>query len=108
MLKLFAPKKPDFTAMEAFWRWFEENDLWIQQNAKTNGIEVVNHVDQVLCPIFPYFDRNKIEFQLGFNEGAGEFFFFDLNNKNLARDAAMLAEKMPESLRDHWNFIIEH
>ncbi len=103
----FQKKIADTAAMNAFWSWFSENEGWIIENIKTNGMLVVSRIDQVLTPVFPYF-KKEIEFQLGFNNGKGEFFFFDLNNKYLRRDGLLLGEKMPEGLRQNWQFIVEH
>lgn len=93
--------------MIAFWQWFAQKESWIIEKSKTDGMSVVEAVDKVLKPVFPYF-KKEIEFQLGYNDGKGEFFFYDLHNKNLLRDATRLSEIMPEELRKHWTFIIEH
>ena len=44
---------------------------------------------------------------LGFNDGKGEFFFFHFGNKHLMRDGIILAEMMPEGLRERWTVILE-
>ena len=69
-------------------------------------MDVVWAVAAQLKPIFPYFTK-ELEFQLGYNDGQGEFFFFHLGNKNLIRDSAALKAMMPTSLKERWNFIIE-
>lgn len=94
------------TAAENFWKWFAENEEWIKDNIKTNGMSVINAIDAKLTPVFPQF-KKEIEFQLGFNNGIGEFFFFHFGNKNLIRDAKQLAEMMPATLKSSWKFVAE-
>lgn len=103
---IFAKKEIDMQALQAFWLWFEKKEDWIIKNIETNGMEVVNAIDQRLTPVFPYF-KKEIEFQLGFNNGRGEFFFYDLHNKNLHRDALIVSAHMPDTLKSRWSFIIE-
>ena len=106
MFGLFTKKEMNLEAAKAFWGWFTEKEEWIIANIKTNGMDVVWAVDAVLKPVFPYF-KKELEFQMGFNDGKGEFFFFHLGNKNLMRDAEAFAAMMPESLKENWKFIIE-
>ena len=49
----------------------------------------------------------ELEFQLGFNEGKGEFFFFHFGNKHLMRDGQAWAELMPADLKARWTVILE-
>lgn len=102
----FSVKEMDLTAAEAFWEWFKENELWIIEKYKTDAMTLVDVIDEKLKPVFPYFKR-ELEFQLGYNDGVGEFFFFFLHNKNLKRDGAVLGEMMPEELKKNWNYILE-
>ena len=103
---LFSKKEMDTVAAEAFWAWFAEQEEWILANLKTNGMDVVWAIDARIKPVFPYF-KKELEFQLGFNEGKGEFFFFHFGNKHLMRDGERLAEMMPEGLRGRWTVILE-
>ncbi len=103
---LFSKKEMDTAAAEAFWVWFAEQEEWILANLKTNGMDVVWAIDARIKPVFPYF-KKELEFQLGFNEGKGEFFFFHFGNKHLMRDGESLAEMMPEGLRGRWTVILE-
>ena len=103
---LFRKKEMDIAAAKQFWKWFVENEQWIIDNVSSNGVEVVWAIDAQIKPVFPYF-KKELEFQLGFNHGIGEFFFFHFGNKNLISDAQKLDELMPESLREKWSFIIE-
>ncbi len=103
---LFSKKEMDTAAAEAFWAWFAEQEEWILANLKTNGMDVVWAIDARIKPVFPYF-KKELEFQLGFNEGKGEFFFFHFGNKHLMRDGERLAEMMPEGLRGRWTVILE-
>ena len=106
MFGLFAKKEMDQAAARRFWQWFEEKENWIIETYKTNGMAVVWAIDEQLKPIFPYF-KKELEFQLGFNEGKGEFFFFHFGNKHLMRDGERLAEMMPEGLRGRWTVVLE-
>ena len=103
---LFSKKEMDTAAAEAFWAWFAEKEEWILANLKTNGMDVVWAIDARIKPVFPYF-KKELEFQLGFNEGKGEFFFFHFGNKHLMRDGERLAGMMPEGLRGRWTVILE-
>ena len=103
---LFSKKKMNTAAAEAFWAWFAEKEEWILANLKTNGMDVVWAIDAQIKPVFPYF-KKELEFQLGFNEGKGEFFFFHFGNKHLMRDGQSLAEMMPEGMRGRWTVILE-
>ena len=103
---LFSKKEMDTAAAEAFWAWFAEQEEWILANLKTNGMDVVWAIDARIKPVFPYF-KKELEFQLGFNEGKGEFFFFHFGNKHLMRDGERLAEMMPDDLKARWAVILE-
>lgn len=103
---LFSKKEMDTAAAEAFWAWFAEEEEWILANLKTNGMDVVWAIDARIKPVFPYF-KKELEFQLGFNEGKGEFFFFHFGNKHLMRDGERLAGMMPEGLRGRWTVVLE-
>ena len=99
-------KEMDMNAAIAFWKWYVENEQWIIDNVKGNGMDVVMAIDEVLTPVFPYF-RREIEFYLGFNDGVGEFFFNHMGNRNLIRDGKALADMMPEELKGRWKFCLE-
>ena len=103
---LFSKKEMDTAAAEAFWAWFAEKEEWILANLKTNGMDVVWAIDTQIKPVFPYF-KKELEFQLGFNEGKGEFFFFHFGNKHLMRDGQAWAELMPANLKARWTVILE-
>ena len=106
MFGLFAKKEMDKAAAGRFWQWFSEKEAWIIETYKTNGMAVVWTIDEQLKPIFPYF-KKELEFQLGFNEGKGEFFFFHFGNKHLMRDGQAWAELMPADLKARWTVILE-
>ena len=69
-------------------------------------MDVIWAIDARIKPVFPYF-RKELEFQLGFNDGKGEFFFFHFGNRNLIQDGQILKSMMPASLAEHWTFIME-
>lgn len=104
---LFSKNLPNEEAMHSFWQWFSDNEQWIIEASKTNPHEIVYAIDEHLVPVFSYF-KKELEFQFGYNDGQGEFFFFDLRNRQLRRDAMHLSELMPEELKKRWTFIIEH
>ena len=104
---LFFRKEADPAAIAAFWNWFSANEQWIIDNIRGNAMAVIEAVDQHLKPVFPFF-RKELEFQMGYNDGVGEFFFFDLRNSNLQRGGKALGEARPENLKKNWKFIMEH
>lgn len=106
MLEFFTKKEMDAQAAKDFWTWFTEKEEWIISNIKTNGMDVVWAVDAQLKPVFPYF-KKELEFQMGFNDGKGEFFFFHLGSKNLMRDAVLFRDMMPQDLQTRWKLLIE-
>lgn len=105
-MSIFAKKEMDIIAAKNFWEWFSVNEEWIKNNIKTNGMDVIWAIDAQIKPVFPYF-KKELEFQLGFNDGIGEFFFFHFNNKYLKRDAEILKNMMPEKLTETWNVILD-
>ncbi len=106
MFGLFRKKEMDVNAAKHFWDWFEAQETWIIENINTNGMDVVWAIDAQIKPIFPYF-KKELEFQLGFNQGQGEFFFFHFGDCNLMRDAETLKSMMPDSLTARWIFLAE-
>lgn len=103
---LFGKKEMNIEAANRFWQWFVEKESWIIENINTNGMAVVWAIDEQIKPVFPYF-KKELEFQLGYNDGVGEFFFFHFGNKNLIADAKRLEDMMPDVLRKNWKFISE-
>ncbi len=104
---MFWNKKADEAKIKTFWAWFEQNEEWIITTYKTDGMAVVNAVDAKLSPAFACY-HVEIEFQLGYNDGRGEFFFYDLHKRALRKDAEKMATLMPDKLKNNWTFIIEH
>ena len=107
MFRRFRRKEMNRTAAESFWQWLIEHEQWIIENVDKNGQAVVWAIDEQFVPIFPYMPAEEIEFQFGFNEGKGEFFFFHLGDESLIRDGEILKNMMPDSLRERWTFILE-
>ena len=105
-MSIFAKKEINVVAAENFWKWFVENNDWIINNVNTNGMDVIWAIDEQIKPVFPYF-RKELEFQLGFNDGVGEFFFFHFNDRNLKRDAEIFKSMMPNVLAKTWEVILE-
>ena len=106
MFGFFSKKEMNMAAAQAFWNWFVEKENWIIDNINTNGMDVVWAIDAQIKPVFPYF-KKELEFQLGCNNGQGEFFFFHFGNKDLVRDSDTLKNMMPASLAERWTFITE-
>ena len=106
MFGLFNKKEMDINAAKKFWEWFADNEEWIISNLKTNAMDVVWAIDEQIKPIFPYW-KKELEFELGFNDGKGEFFFFHFGNKNLMKDSEVLKKMMPKKLSEQWVFNLE-
>lgn len=90
----------------SFWKWFEEQENWIIDCIAKSDAAFVWAIDERLKPVFPYFS-GELEFQLGYNDGVGEFFFFHFGKKELVRDAQTLANMMPATVANKWTFILE-
>jgi len=106
MFSLFAKKSMNEEAAKSFWAWFEENEDWIIHCLENSDHAFIWAIDERLKPVFPYF-KGELEFQLGYNNGAGEFFFFHFGKKELARDGAALGKMMPAKICEKWRFILE-
>ena len=106
MFSFFSKKFMNEAAARTFWAWFEEQELWIINCLSNHDSAFVWAIDERLKPVFPYF-KKELEFQLGYNEGKGEFFFFHFGNKNLIKDADTLARMMPQNISERWIFIAE-
>ncbi len=106
MLSLFAKKDMNEEAAKAFWAWFEDQEAWIINCISNRDSAFVWAIDERLKPVFPYF-KKELEFQLGYNEEKGEFFFFHFGNKNLIKDADSFAQMMPKNISERWTFIAE-
>ncbi|MBQ4284681.1 MAG: hypothetical protein IJB96_12245 [Lachnospira sp.] len=93
-------------AAEKFWNWFEEKEDWIIDCISVSNSDFIWAIDERLKPVFPYF-KGEFEFQLGYNDGVGEFFFFHFGEKELVRDSQILAQMMPLKIAMRWRFILE-
>ncbi len=106
MFSFIIKKVMNENAAKSFWQWFIEKEEWIITCITNQDSSFVWAIDEKLKPVFPYF-RGELEFQLGYNNGNGEFFFFHLGKKNLVRDGESLGKLMPEEIAKRWNFILE-
>lgn len=106
MFSFFTKKVMNIDAAKSFWSWFEENEKWIIECIDKRDSAFVWAIDEKLKPVFPYF-KGELEFQLGYNDGFGEFFFFHFGKKDLIRDAKTLEELMPPAVAGSWKFICE-
>lgn len=94
-------------AIDHYRNWFSKNEQWIIENYRTNGMDVVNAIDEQLKPIFTDFN-GELEFDFTFDNGRGEFNFYDLRKKYLLNGAKELKDKMPSSIKERWTFNISH
>ena len=106
MFSLFSKKNMNEDAAKVFWAWFEEQESWIIDCISKSDSAFVWAIDERLKPVFPYFE-GELEFQLGYNNGVGEFFFFHFGKKELIRDAKTLGTMMPAAIAEKWQFILE-
>ncbi len=106
MLSLFAKKVINKDAAKSFWEWFAEQEEWIINCIANHDSDFVWEIDERLKPVFPYF-KGELEFQLGYNNEVGEFFFFHFGKKELVRDGEALAKMMPKEIAKKWHFILE-
>lgn len=106
MFGLLSKKVMNEEAAKSFWKWFVEKEAWIIGCIANHDSAFIWAMDEKLRPVFPYF-KKELEFQLGYNNGVGEFFFFHFGKKELARDAESLGKMMPPELSQRWKLILE-
>ena len=106
MFPLFSKKAMNKDAAQSFWMWFVEKEDWIITCIVNHDSAFVWAIDERLKPVFPYF-KGELEFQLGYNDGVGEFFFFHFGKKDLVRDGETLGKMMPMEIAKKWHFILE-
>ena len=106
MFSLFAKKVMNKEAAKAFWIWFAEKEEWLIGCISNHDSAFVWAIDEKLKLVFPYF-KGELEFQLGYNNGVGEFFFFHFGKKDLARDGEALGKMMPPEIAKNWKLILE-
>ena len=106
MFSLFTKKTINEAAARDFWAWFEEKEAWIIDCLAKSDSAFIWAIDSKLKPVFPFF-KGELEFQLGYNSGIGEFFFFHFGKRDLQRAAEELGKAMPKSLATRWKLILE-
>lgn len=106
MLSLLTDKSMNVDAAKSFWIWFEEQEDWIINCISNHDSAFVWAIDEKLKPVFPYF-KGELEFQLGYNNGVGEFFFFHFGEKHLVRDGETLGKMMSAKIAKKWKFVLE-
>lgn len=106
MFSLFAKKVMNEEAAKSFWEWFAEKEAWIINCIANHDSAFVWAIDERLKPVFPYF-KGELEFQLGYNNGVGEFFFFHFGEKDLIRDGEALGRMIPPEIAKSWQLILE-
>ncbi len=105
MFNLFPKKEMNREAAVSFWNWFCVNEQKIIEQIRSRDSAFIFEIDERLKPVFPYFHK-ELEFQLGFNDGVGEFFFFHFGKPQLMHDAKVWAELKPEFLNS-WKIILD-
>ena len=106
MFSLFTKKAMNEDAAKSFWMWFEEQEEWVINCITNHDAAFVWAIDKRLKFVFPYF-KGELEFQLGYNNEVGEFFFFHFGKKELIRDGERLGKLMPPGIAKRWKFILE-
>lgn len=106
MFSIFSKSVINEEAAKDFWVWFEEQEAWIIECIANQDSAFVWAIDERLKTVFPYF-KGELEFQLGYNNGVGEFYFFHFGEKKLIRDAETLGKMMPLIIANKWQFILE-
>ena len=93
-------------AAEAFWRFFEQEQMHFVEVLAGKDSEahqrLIDEIDQMLCPVFPYAKPEWIGFQIGSGYGAHELILCHSGQTPLAQDMYRLCEMMPESLWKIW------
>lgn len=102
----FFSKKMNEEAAKSFWVWFQDQEKRIIDCIAKSDSAFVWAIDERLKPVFPYF-KGELEFQLGYNDQKGEFFFFHFGKKGLMRDGETLGKMMPPAIANNWRFILE-
>ena len=106
MFSLFARKIMNEEAAKSFWVWFTENEEWVINCIANHDSAFVWAIDERLKPVFPYF-KGELEFQLGYSDGVGEFFFFHFGKKELVRAGETLGKLMTTEIAKRWQFILD-
>ena len=106
MFYLFTRKIMNVEAAKSFWVWFTENEEWVINCIANHDSAFVWAIDERLKPVFPYF-KGELEFQLGYSDGVGEFFFFHFGKKELVRDGETLGKLMTTEIAKRWQFILD-
>ena len=106
MFSLFTKKTMNEDAAKAFWVWFAEKEEWVINCIANHDSAFVWAIDERLKSVFPYF-KGELEFQLGYNDGVVEFFFFHFGKKELIRDGEILGKIMPVEIAKNWKFILD-
>ena len=103
---MFTKKIMNEDAAKSFWTWFEEKEEWIINCSTSDDSAFVWKIDEKLKPVFPYF-KGELEFQLGYNNGVGEFFFFHFGKKELIRNGKTFGSMMSTEIAKRWQFILD-
>ena len=106
MFSVLRRKRIKIDEAKSFWVWFDTEEEWIIDCISKNDASVIWEVDKRIKAVFPYF-RDELEFQLGFNNGRGEFFFYHDYRKELMKDSAKFGALMTPKIAGRWKYIVE-
>lgn len=104
------PPVMDKTAAELFWRWFHSGEsaiVTMMEKGKKEAKSVCQQINLWLCPIFPYLNTAKIEFELKCSDKGHSFTIHHSGDEQLGEDLVALGEMMPEGLGKMWKFTVE-
>ena len=91
---------------QKFWKWFKENEDWINNSVAMCKAEAVLAVDKMLNQAFPDL-KGKADFLLGFFDEKGEFYFHHWGNKELIGAGRALEKLMPTEVAKRWQFFLD-
>ena len=86
---------------QKFWKWFKENEEWINNCTAKVKTAVVRAVDKKLKEAFPYI-KGGFDFLLGYNQENGEFYFHHWGRKELICAGKALKKLIPPEVAKRW------
>ena len=104
------PLEMDRGTAQLFWQWLHNNEVDIIRmlnGSKKEQKSIYQQIDLWLCPVFPYAKPSEIDFDLKCKDGDNTFAFRCGGNEDLARDAEVFYEMMPDNMAKRWEFFLE-
>lgn len=102
--------EPDEKTTDYFWSWFSGHEQEIVDKIGQGGdiAEMLNARLRIqLSVVFPYEKPDRVEFHVELGGEKNELAVYHFNNPRMERDARILGERMPEALKERWNYYIE-